>query len=136
MTPIDGKTLGLKSAQAIRDLYARNLRKRMLERDLYQSALADLAGVNRDIISKACRAKNLPNALNREKIAKALLCSPDDLLPRHLVTDDPDIQSAPYSLQAHGTDGKLVWLKVDKLVEAKTGTAVIALLNEDKAPSE
>lgn len=126
---------GPRPSQLVKTEYARRLKKHLDRKNMRQSDLARLADLNRDVISTACRARSLPDPVNRAKIARALGVAPEELLPNDM-QGDTNMAEPPYSLRAYGTDGKLAWLTVNRLVEAKTGSAVIALLNEDKASPE
>lgn len=115
--------------------FARRLKKHLDRKGWRQSELARRADVTRDAVSTYARASSLPSKVNLDKIARALGVPPEELLP-NVIQDGLDMQTPPYSLMAHGTDGNLAWLTVNRLVEAKTGQAVIALLMEDKAVEE
>lgn len=85
LKPLGNKELNPESENSIseeeyRIRFSRNLRVKMLHSAMSQEVLAKLSGISHVTICKYVNAKATPSMYNLERIARALQCSPTELL--------------------------------------------------------
>jgi putative transcriptional regulator len=70
----------------------RELRVARARADLSKAELADKAGVRRETVSRIERGLHQPQAATREKLARALGVSVEELMPKPLTISDPEFR--------------------------------------------
>jgi transcriptional regulator with XRE-family HTH domain len=121
---------------AVKMDFARRLQRRMTELGLNQSETARRAAMHtpdgkfgRDNVSNYVRGIVLAGPVHLAALAKALECTPDDLLPSRGVPKVDD-RSPPFSMRDAG-DG-MAWLAVNQAVPWSIALQVAQLLNPPK----
>lgn len=113
-----------------RQEFGRRLHQRMLEKEWNQSDLARASGLGRDSISTYVNGKTFPTPLALSKMAKALVCKPEDLLPNAMMQAMDDEHPAVELKQAVGHPGK-AWLRVNRSMSFGTAAKIIALIDDE-----
>jgi transcriptional regulator with XRE-family HTH domain len=72
--------------EVVKQAFARNLRREILDRGWNQSELARRSGLSRDNISTYMRASSFPSGENMAKLAKTLDTDPATLSPKPTMT--------------------------------------------------
>lgn len=106
--------------------FGRRISERMLKKNWNQSDLARAAGLGRDSISTYVRGMVLPDARNLKKLADALDCSPDDLMP----SAERMPQDTIFEIR-QTTDGKIL-IKINKAVTLDQAAAIFEILRDEK----
>lgn len=110
--------------------FGRRLQARMLEKEWNQSDLARAADLGRDSVSTYINGKTFPTPLALKKLAKALACQPEDLLPNAMMAAMDDEHPAVELKQAVGHPGK-AWLRVNRSMSFGTAAKIIALIDDE-----
>lgn len=110
--------------------FGRRLQARMLEKEWNQSDLARASGLGRDSISTYINGKTFPTPLGLKRLASALMCQPDDLLPNAMMAAMDDEFPAVELKQAAGHPGK-AWLRVNRALSFGTAAKIIALIDDE-----
>jgi transcriptional regulator with XRE-family HTH domain len=113
--------------------FGRRLYQLMNRKGWHQSELARKAGVARDSISTYIRGVSMPDPGNLQKLAEALGVSTDELLPNHVeAAIDNDVPAM--EMKVSGTDPRMAWLRVNRLVSTTTCLKIVELLGADVLP--
>lgn len=113
--------------------FGKRLYKLMIAKGWHQSELARRADVARDSVSTYVRGVSLPEPGNLERLARALGVEPVDLLPNHIeAAIDNDIPSL--EMKVSGSDPRVAWLRINRLVSTATCLKVAELLGGDVLP--
>lgn len=113
--------------------FGKRLYRLMIQKGWHQSELARRAGVARDSVSTYVRGVSLPEPGNLDRLAKALGVDAVDLLPNHTeAAIDNDVPSM--EMKVSGTDPRVAWLRVNRLVSTATCVKVVELLGGDVLP--
>lgn len=113
--------------------FGKRLYKLMIGKGWHQSELARRADVARDSVSTYIRGVSLPEPGNLERLARALGVDPVDLLPNHIeAAIDNDIPSL--EMKVSGSDSRVAWLRINRLVSTATCVKVVELLGNDVLP--
>lgn len=123
--------------EAIKIEFARRLQQRMTAKDMRQADLARAirqqlpknTKFNRDTISVYIRGKSLPNPVYLEAIARALSCTPEELMPSRGLPSAADV--APSFDMRETSDGN-VWLRVNQGVSWEVATKIMQMLKSGK----
>lgn len=110
--------------------FGRRLHQRLLEKSWNQSDLARASGLGRDSISTYVNGKTFPTPLALKKLAQALMCEPEDLLPNAMMHAMDDEHPAVELKQASGHPGK-AWLRVNRSLSFGTAAKIIALIDDE-----
>jgi transcriptional regulator with XRE-family HTH domain len=126
--------------QAVAVELARRLQRKLVEKGWNQSELARRAALHtaskrfgRDNVSNYIRAVMIPGPVHLNAMARALDCSPDELLPARAVPSSDD-RLPPFKLEATG-DG-MAWLQINQEMPFGTAIKIAALLEEAKAEED
>jgi transcriptional regulator with XRE-family HTH domain len=114
--------------------FGRRLYRLMLAKGWTQSELARRAGLARDSVSTYVRGVSLPEALNLDKLAKALGVTAAELLPNH-AENAIDNDAPSLELKISSANTLVSWLRVNRLVSTTTAMKVVELLNADEIPN-
>ena len=109
--------------------FGRRLYERMIRKGWNQSELARRAGIGRDSISTYVRGVSLPDPLYLQKLADALDCKPEDLLPNAVESAMDREHPAMEIRQAQGDTTK-VWLRVNRIVPPEVASEIFAIINK------
>lgn len=110
--------------------FGKRLYKLMIAKGWHQSELARRADVARDSVSTYIRGISLPEPGNLDRLARALGVEPVDLLPNHIeAAIDNDVPSL--EMKVSGSDPRMAWLRVNRLVSTATCLKVVELLGGD-----
>ena len=113
--------------------FGKRLYRLMISKGWHQSELARRADVARDSVSTYIRGVSLPEPGNLERLAKALGVDPVDLLPNHIeAAIDNDVPSL--EMKVSGSDPRVAWLRINRLVSTATCVKVVELLGGDVLP--
>lgn len=113
--------------------FGKRLYKLMIGKGWHQSELARRADVARDSVSTYIRGISLPEPGNLERLARALGVEPVDLLPNHIeAAIDNDVPSL--EMKVSGSDPRVAWLRINRLVSTATCLKVVELLGGDVLP--
>jgi transcriptional regulator with XRE-family HTH domain len=113
--------------------FGKRLYKLMIGKGWHQSELARRADVARDSVSTYIRGISLPEPGNLERLANALGVDPVDLLPNHIeAAIDNDVPSL--EMKVSGSDPRVAWLRINRLVSTATCLKVVELLGGDVLP--
>lgn len=125
--------------------FGRRLQARMIQLGWNQSELSRRAteqlpkpakgqvqghSLGRDRISNYIRGKYLPRPDALAAIATALKCKPEDLLPAAGV---PSVIEEGPMMEMKSLDGHRVAIRLNRVVSAKTATAIMTLLMQEDA---
>ncbi len=116
--------------------FGRRLYRAILEKGWTQSELARQAGILRDSVSTYIRGRNMPDAVNLKKIAKALGMKEADLLPNY---DEAAIEAQinpPFEVRASAEDPTRMWVKLNRELPLATVTKLMQLLEGEDAPAQ
>jgi transcriptional regulator with XRE-family HTH domain len=104
----------------------------MSERGWNQSELARQASLPRDSISVYVRGRSLPSAQSLGRLADALGVDPEELLQSNAEigreADSPSLE-----LRISAADPSKAWLRVERLLSARTATKIVELIAADDA---
>jgi transcriptional regulator with XRE-family HTH domain len=132
---------GLAPAPIARQEFARRLHKLMRAKNWNQSDLARVAfgttedargytvARGRDSISSYLRGTTIPDPKNRDKLAKALGVSPEELLPNGLFDAMEQEEPSLEIKQVVGHPGQ-AWLRVNQLVTFDQALKIAGILND------
>lgn len=110
--------------------FSRRLYRLMLSKGWTQAELARQSGMTRDSISGYVRGNHMPTHESVKALAKALGVKPEEILPNIIESAiDEDIPSL--ELKVSTSDPSKSWLRVNRLVNTKTASQIISLLDED-----
>lgn len=110
--------------------FGRRLYRLMIKKGLRQSDLARRAGMLRSNVSAYVRGNAYPTSVNLTKLAKALDCEPEELLPNHLAGSIAEDRPA-FEIKVSPADPTRAWLKIDRAVSADTASQIAALILAD-----
>lgn len=116
--------------EAVRIEWAKRLQKQMTERGWNQSELARKAGLSRDNISNYVAKGRIPSPVHLAKIAKALGCKPEELLPSRGMPSMED-RAPALDIRAIGPDR--VWLRVNQECDVQVAMQIMGLLRGQRA---
>jgi transcriptional regulator with XRE-family HTH domain len=101
------------------------IKERMNARGMKQAHLARAVGSSRDSASKWFRGKSIPRKPMLEKIARALACTVDDLLPSTVQSSNTPALS-DFNLQFIG--GGRCPVRMDRILPVGIGTKIADML--------
>lgn len=116
-------------------VFARCLYNMALQRGWNQADLARESGLGRDVISTYFRGRSLPGPKNLNKLADALECEPQELLPW---SSENAMRGDSHSLElfeAVGHPGE-VWLRLNRRITLMQATTILAVLEESDYADE
>lgn len=109
----------------VRIEWARRLQRRMTGKGMNQSDLARAAGIGRDNISKYIVSGAIPSPGFLAKIAKALDCEPEDLLPTKGI---PRVDAVSPSFEITDAGGNHAWLRINQAVPWNVALEIAKLI--------
>jgi transcriptional regulator with XRE-family HTH domain len=113
--------------------FGKRLYQLMIRKGWHQSELARKADVSRDSVSTYMRGVSMPDAGNLGRLAEALGVEPVDLLPNTVeAAMDNDVPSM--EMKVSGSDPRMAWLRVNRLLSTATCLKVVELLGADVLP--
>lgn len=115
---------------AVRIEWAKRLQARMLDKGWNQSELARRSGLSRDNISNYIAKGRIPSPVHLAKIAKALGCKADELLPMRGM---PRVDDRAPALDVRATGPDRVWLRVNQECDIQVAMQIMGLLRGGKA---
>lgn len=117
--------------------FADRLYALMVERGWTQSELARKAGIERDSVSRYMNQKNLPDANNLEKMAKAFGIAAADLYPNFdIAAIDNDDEDPVIEMRVIEADPTRALLIIRREMPTAMAAKVIAILSEEIESSE
>lgn len=125
----DDATSVVSNRNMTKEEFAKRLYEQMTNKDWTQSQLARYSGLNRDAISTYVRGRSLPSPQNLAKLAKALDCKAEDLMPNYFEVAAAEQPTKMELREVHGEEG-LMWLKVNMRLPRATAIQIFMLLNE------
>jgi transcriptional regulator with XRE-family HTH domain len=129
MPPGEAPVTGLTPRSQIRQEFGRRLNARMVQKEMRQADLARSSGLPRDSISKYIGGKAYPTPTSLAKLAKALGCKAEDLLPEAIMSAFDGEEPALELRQAPGHPDK-AWLRVNQALPFDVAAQIVALINE------
>jgi transcriptional regulator with XRE-family HTH domain len=112
--------------------FARRLYTRMSDKNLIQADLARLTGLSRNNISTYIRGASFPTRESLVKLAKALDCSTDELLPNFRQGAIQNEQQPDISMQASVADPGRSWLVINRLVSTSAAIQILKIIDDDR----
>lgn len=101
--------------------------ERIHEKNWNQSDLARAAKIGRDAVSTYINRKALPSPFKLRRIAEALGCQPEDLLPTAL-TNVTAAEAPVFSMVESPQSPGMVMMRVNKLVTTRVALKVYQLI--------
>lgn len=127
--PLPAEAVEVSNRSTTKEEFAKRLYERMTGKGWTQSQLARYAGLNRDAMSTYIRARSMPSPESLAKLAKALDCKPEELMPNYYEAAVAEQPAKMELREVHGEEG-LMWLKVNMRLPKATAIKIFMLLNE------
>lgn len=108
-----------------KEAFAKRVYKLMLAKNMNQSDLARVAGLERNRVSAYVRGVSFPTGLSLAKLAGALGVKPNELLPDDRLNDAPPPVKVVFS-----ADHQKVHITVDTWLPTAIGTEIIKQIGE------
>ena len=116
--------------EAVRIEWAKRLQAKLTEKGWNQSELGRKAGLSRDNISNYVAKGRIPSPVHLAKIAKALNCKAEELLPSRGM---PSMEDRAPALDIRATAPDRVWLRVNQECDIQVAMQIMGLLRGGKA---
>lgn len=115
---------------AAREWFSRALRERLRDLSMAQSDLARKMGTSRDNVSGWARGETWPRPDMLEKIAQALDCKIEDLVPPEMIKS-PNVQALGYEAIYNQRTGR-IRIRMDMELPAGLGLKIYELVHSAK----
>lgn len=120
------------SKDLVKQDFGRRVYRLMIKRGWTQSELSRQADLPRDSISVYVRGVSLPTPESLKKLAGALGAEPEELLPNNPeLSVDADLASLELRISA--ADPSRAWLRLERLLSARTASKIVELIAADDA---
>jgi transcriptional regulator with XRE-family HTH domain len=113
--------------------FGQRLRKKMLEKGMHHAELARRADLPRNNVSTYINGRSFPSEISLNKLAKALGCTADELLPNRLEMAIRGEAMPDLSMKTSVTDQSRSWLVVNRLVSTGLAARIIQMLEDERA---
>ena len=116
--------------------FGQRLKRKMVEKGMHHAELARRSDLPRNNISTYINGRSYPSEQSLGKLAKALGCEPDDLLPNRLEMAIRGEQMPDMQIKASINDPKRSWLQINRLVMTSNALRIALILQEDQEQQE